>query len=107
MAAEEKRWAYEDFEPGMVFELGSMLVTAEEITDFAAQFDPQPMHLDEEAGEASVLGGLSASGFHICALVMRLMCDGFILDSTSEGSPASTTFAGASPFWQETPSISG
>jgi acyl dehydratase len=87
VAAERKRWAYEDFQPGMVLELGSLPVTAEEIVGFAAQFDPQPMHLEAEAGEASVLGGLSASGFHICAMAMRLMCDGFILDSTSEGAP--------------------
>ena len=45
------------------------------------------MHLDEAAGRASILGGLSASGWHTCAMFMRLLCDGFLLDSTSQGSP--------------------
>jgi acyl dehydratase len=82
-----KKWAYEDFEPGMRLDLGSKLVTAEEIIGFARAFDPQPMHLDRAEGEASVLGGLSASGFHITAVFMRLLCDGLLLDSTSQGSP--------------------
>jgi acyl dehydratase len=54
---------------------------------FASEFDAQPMHLDEAAGKASILGGLSASGWHTCAMFMRLICDGFLLDSTSQGSP--------------------
>ena len=62
-------------------------VTAEEIIEFASEFDAQPMHLDEAAGKASILGGLSASGWHTCAMFMRLICDGFLLDSTSQGSP--------------------
>ncbi|MET3794190.1 MaoC family dehydratase [Aquamicrobium terrae] len=82
-----KKWAYEDFEVGASLDLGSKLVTAEEIVEFASQFDPQPMHLDEEAGKASVLGGLAASGWHTCCIFMRLMCDAFLLDSTSQGSP--------------------
>jgi acyl dehydratase len=87
MDANGKRWAYEDFVPGMVLDLGSMPVSAKEIIEFAKEFDPQPMHLDEEAGEASVLGGLSAAGFHVGSMMMRLMCDGFLLDSTSQGAP--------------------
>lgn len=82
-----RKWAFEDFEEGAVLELGSKKVTAEEIIDFASQFDAQPMHLDEEAGKASILGGLSASGWHTCCMFMRMMCDGFLLDSTSQGSP--------------------
>ncbi|MEX0956561.1 MAG: MaoC family dehydratase [Rhizobiaceae bacterium] len=82
-----RKWAFEDFEEGAVLELGSKTVTAEEIIDFASQFDSQPMHLDEEAGKASILGGLSASGWHTCCMFMRMMCDGFLLDSTSQGSP--------------------
>jgi acyl dehydratase len=83
----DKKWAFEDFEEGASLELGSKTVTAEEIVDFASQFDAQPMHLDEEAGRASILGGLSASGWHTCCMFMRMMCDGFLLDSTSQGSP--------------------
>jgi acyl dehydratase len=82
-----KKMAFEDFEEGVVLELGSKTVRAEEIIDFASQFDAQPMHLDEEAGKSSMLGGLSASGWHTCCMFMRLMCDGFVLDSTSQGSP--------------------
>jgi acyl dehydratase len=62
-------------------------VSAEEIVEFAREFDFQPMHLDEEAGKASLLGGLSASGWHSCSMLMRMLCDGFVLDSTSQGAP--------------------
>jgi len=82
-----KTWAFEDFVEGATLDLGSKLVTAEEIVEFASEFDAQPMHLDEEAGKRSILGGLSASGWHTCAMFMRLLCDGFLLDSTSQGSP--------------------
>ena len=82
-----KKWAYEDFVEGARFPLGTKAVTAEEIIEFASEFDAQPMHLDEAAGKASILGGLSASGWHTCAMFMRLLCDGFLLDSTSQGSP--------------------
>lgn len=83
----DKRWAYEDFKVGASLLLGSKLVTAEEIVEFASEFDPQPMHLDEEAGKASILGGLSASGWHTCAMFMRMICDAYLLDSTSQGAP--------------------
>jgi len=82
-----KKWAYEDFVEGATFPLGTKLVTAAEIIEFASEFDAQPMHLDEAAGKASILGGLSASGWHTCAMFMRLICDGLLLDSTSQGSP--------------------
>ena len=82
-----KRWAYEDFEVGATIPVGQKHVTAQEIVEFASEFDYQPMHLDEEAGKASILGGLSASGWHTCCMFMKLMCDGFLLDSTSQGSP--------------------
>lgn len=82
-----KTWAFEDFVEGASLDLGSKDVSAAEIVDFAGEFDPQPMHLDEEAGKASILGGLSASGWHTCAMFMRMLCDSFLLDSTSQGSP--------------------
>jgi len=80
-----KTWAFEDFTEGRSIDLGVKDVTAEEIVEFAGEFDPQPMHLDEAAGKASILGGLSASGWHTCAIYMRLLCDAFLVDSTSEG----------------------
>ena len=78
---------WEDFPVGETVVLGSRTVSADAIKDFARQFDPQPMHLDEEAAKASVLGALSASGWHSCALMMRILCDGFLLRSASMGAP--------------------
>src|SRR6187431_3501071 len=82
-----KKWAYEDFVEGATFGLGTKAVTAEEIIEFASEFDAQPMHLDEAAGKASILGGLAASGWHTCAMFMRMLCDAFLLDSTCQGAP--------------------
>ncbi len=82
-----KKWAFEDFVPGLTIDLGEMHVTADEIIEFASEFDPQPMHLDEAAGKASLLGGLAASGWHTSAMLMRMMCDSMLLDSTSQGAP--------------------
>ena len=73
---------WEDFEAGSVSVYGPRLVTREEIVAFASEFDPQPMHLDEAAASATLLGGLGASGWHYCCLLMRMIADGFILDST-------------------------
>jgi acyl dehydratase len=78
---------FEDFTPGMVIEHGPRPVTREEIVAFAAEFDPQPMHLDEEAARHSILGGLAASGWHTCCLMMRMACDSFVLNSSSMGAP--------------------
>ena len=82
-----KRYFYEDFTVGREFPLGPRHVTAEEIIDFAREFDPQPMHLSEEEGKASILGGLSASGWHTSGMMMRMLTDSFLLESTSQGSP--------------------
>jgi len=78
---------WEDFQPGAIKVYGPRLVTREEIVAFAAEFDPQPMHLDEIAASATLLGGLGASGWHSCCLLMRIIADGFLLDSTSMGGP--------------------
>jgi acyl dehydratase len=81
------RLYWEDFAIDSVEEFGPRLVTREEIIAFASEFDPQPMHLDEEAARATMLGGLAASGWHTCAIVMRMLCDWFVLDSASMGGP--------------------
>lgn len=78
---------FEDFTPGRIFPLPERQVSAAEIVEFAAEFDPQPMHLDEAAGKASILGGLSASGWHTGSMFMRMMYDGWLSRSSSEGSP--------------------
>jgi acyl dehydratase len=78
---------WEDFKPGQVTEHGPRLITREEIIAFAAEFDPQPMHLDEEAAAASMLGGLAASGWHTCCIVMRMISDGLLERTTFMGAP--------------------
>jgi acyl dehydratase len=64
---------FEDIEIGQRREVGSFTFTAELIRKFAAQFDPQPFHLDEEAGRQSLFGGLAASGWHVASVCMKLM----------------------------------
>jgi acyl dehydratase len=78
---------WEDFTPGRGFEYGPRRITREEIVGFAAEFDPQPMHLDEAAASATLLGGLSASGWHACGILMRMCTDSFVLNSASMGAP--------------------
>lgn len=83
----EPKYYWEDFRVGETIEFGSKRVTREEILEFAGEFDPQPFHLDEEAARNSILGGLCASGWHTSAMLMRMLCDGFILESASMGAP--------------------
>ena len=78
---------WEDFHVGSVREFGQMPVSREAVLAFARQFDPQPFHLDDDAAEASLFGQLSASGWHTCAMTMRMMCDDYLLDAASLGSP--------------------
>jgi acyl dehydratase len=63
---------YEDIQIGDRRELGSYTFSADEIKRFAAKFDPQPFHLDEEAGKKSHFGGLAASGWHTASVFMKL-----------------------------------
>ena len=81
------KFYFEDFSPGWTAELGPRRVTREEMIGFAAQFDPQPMHLDEEAARHTMLGGLAASGWHTCSVMMKMIADGVLLDSASMGAP--------------------
>lgn len=78
---------WEDFQPGDVIDCGETSVDADAIVAFARNFDPQPFHVDARAAEGSMFGGLVASGWHTCGLAMRLMCDSYLLRSTSQGSP--------------------
>ncbi len=72
-----QRLYFEDLQPGQRFSGGRTCTVDEaEIRAFAAEFDPQPFHLDAAAGRASVFGGLVASGWHTAALTMRLILDG-------------------------------
>jgi len=83
----QPKYYWEDFRLGETVEFGRKLVTREEIIEFASEFDAQPFHLDEEAAKASILGGLCASGWHSCAMMMRMMFDGYVLESASMGAP--------------------
>ena len=85
--AKEYKYYWEDFPVGQVREFGGKTMTTGEIIDFARQFDPQPFHLSEEAGRNSLFGSLCASGWHTCALAMRMMCDEYLLEAASLGSP--------------------
>jgi acyl dehydratase len=78
---------WEDMTVGSVRELGTVTPTREEIVHFAKQFDPQPFHLSEEGGKASLFGGLCASGWHTCSMAMGLMVRNFLRESSSLGSP--------------------
>ena len=81
------RYYWEDFPVGQVREFGRYEVTREAVLAFARDFDPQPFHLDDAAAEASLFGRLAASGWHTCAMTMRMLCEGYLLESAALGSP--------------------
>ena len=81
------RLYWEDLQPGSVRELGSASLNAEEIKDFVSRSAPEPFLLEDEAGRRSLFGGLCASGWQTCGLVMRLTVDNMLKDSASLGSP--------------------
>lgn len=78
---------FDDIEVGSKIVLGSKTISEEEILRFAREFDPQPFHIDAEAAQNSIFGGLIASGWHTCSITMRLMVDGLLANSSSLGSP--------------------
>lgn len=79
--------AFEDLEPGRVFELGRVTVDRDEMIEFARRYDPQSFHLDEDAARGSIFGGLVASGWFTTGLWMRRYVDTVLGDSTGMGSP--------------------
>ncbi|MCX7168844.1 MAG: MaoC family dehydratase, partial [Proteobacteria bacterium] len=78
---------FEDYSPGAVYESGTITVSAEEIIDFGQQFDPQDFHTDLDAAAKSRFGGLIASGWHTCSMMMRLFCDHHLSKNASLSSP--------------------
>jgi len=78
---------WDDIKEGEVVELGSRTLDKERMVAFAREFDPQPFHTDEKAAEASIWGGLIASGWLTGSVLMRLFYDGFLKDTASMGSP--------------------
>lgn len=87
MDAHSETIYWEDFEVGRVVALGEKHVTEEEIIAFASDFDPQPMHTDVQAALDTMHGGLIASGMHSNVMLMRMICDAYLLNSSSLGSP--------------------
>ena len=65
----------EDFAVGQIYRSWRIIVEKERIKAFAAEFDPQPFHLDEDSARRSIFGGLAASGWHTAALTMRLLVE--------------------------------
>ena len=81
------KFYWEDFKIGKKELMGSVVVDRDEVIEFASRYDPQPFHVDEEAAKRSIYGGLIASGWHTCSMVMRIMCDSYMLETASLGSP--------------------
>ena len=77
----------EDFRPGDVIRLGHRTIEEDEIIAFAQAYDCQPFHTDPEAAKSSIFGGLIASGWQTAGICMRLICDAFMLETASNGSP--------------------
>ncbi len=68
---------FQTIEAGQTLETPAIEISEQDILEFAAEFDPQPYHLDRAAADASIFGGLCASGWQVCAVMMRLLSDSF------------------------------
>ena len=82
-----RAYYFEDLPAGTVLEFGGVEMTEDEIVGFAQRYDPQPFHLDREAGKSSIFGGLCASGWNTTAVMMRMWVDNYMSAETSLGSP--------------------
>ena len=78
---------FEDYAPGAVYEYGHIVVTAEEIVEFAQRFDPQPIHTDPGFAANGPFGGLIASGWHSAGILMRMVADHYLSRVASLASP--------------------
>lgn len=83
--SEPRYW--EDYEVGNRYPLGSTSFTEQEIVDFAKLYDPQGFHVDAELARGSMFGGIIASGWQVCAKLMRLFVDNYLDKRTALGSP--------------------
>ncbi|MEQ3550699.1 MaoC family dehydratase [Pseudonocardia nematodicida] len=88
---------FEDLTPGSTFDLGSTVVDRDEMVAFAERFDPQPFHVDPEAGKRSVFGELAASGWFTAGLWMRAYVDNLLRGSSALGSPGGDDIAWPAP----------
>ena len=81
------KYYWEDFTPGRVFETTARALSEDDIVRFAREYDPQVYHTDAAAARQTPFGGLIASGWQTCGVTMRLMCDGYLLETSCVGSP--------------------
>jgi acyl dehydratase len=81
------KYYWEDFKVGDASPMGEVVMDKADMIEFAKRYDPQPFHIDEAAAKESMFGGLIASGWQTCSLVMRMMVDSYLADSASLGSP--------------------
>ena len=81
------KYFFEDFNVGETVEIGRHAVTEAAILEFGRQYDPQHFHTDPERARTSIYGGLIASGWQTCSIVMRVMCDAYLSEAASMGSP--------------------
>ena len=81
------KYYWEDFIPGEKTELGSKVFEKDTIISFAKKYDPQLFHTNDEEATQSIFGGIIASGWQTCAEMMRLICDSYLLETASFGSP--------------------
>lgn len=78
---------WDDVTVGETVPFGRYVASRDEIIAFAQAFDPQPFHLDEEAAKGSLIGRLCASGWHSCAMLMRMLADDVLANAAALGSP--------------------
>lgn len=90
MSAASSSWKaryFEDYIVGEVHEFGHTIVDEKELIEFAERYDPQPFHIDAATAAKSHFGGLITSGWHTCAILMRMMTDEYISEVAALGSP--------------------
>jgi acyl dehydratase len=88
---------FEDLLPGREFDLGTVTIDRDEMIAFAQRFDPQPFHVDEQAGKESIFGQLAASGWYTSSLWMRAYVDHVLSRAASLGSPGGDEVAWPAP----------
>lgn len=88
---------FEDFKVGQIEEFGNRAVSEEEVIEFATEFDPQSFHVDKAAAKDHFFGGIIASGWHTGSMLMRMIVDFQISNSSSMGSPGMDELRWISP----------
>ncbi len=92
-----KKRYFEDFAVGDIEEFGRFIPSQEQIIEFASEFDPQPFHIDPDAAKEHFFGGIIASGWHTGSMLMRMIVDHQVGNSSSMGSPGMDELRWISP----------